>query len=351
VRDLKTEAYLTEGGYKFSFETQIDINRIDLVEAKENPARMNRALDFERVNAYGVSMLEHTSTAHFPAIVVFADKPKLHLVTGLHRLTAAKDASCTRIDAYIVSEPDEYRRDLLTRSINTIEGLAPSQKENLNSAFAFLREHTGAKLKDVAVAFGLKEDAIKLYQWQIAAEERAVRLGVGTQLCSMAASSRILLGRIQSDISFARTVEAASQIRGKASAIETLVKDVRAARTEEAAAGVLQRFTDELKAETERAKARFGRSPSSLSTRFLGRVKSVIREQDLQKLALSGIPADRMGESISLVEQGIEFLGRILKYLTNRRTEMERRGWSMTRAESHGSQQSGVGLSARSDRE
>lgn len=329
MRDPKTEKYLSDGGYHWVFQEKLPLEQIDLAEARTNPARLHHRLDEDRVTTYGVAMLDG---ADFPGIVVFDDNPKKHLVTGLHRIGGAREAAIPVLDAYLVAEPDDYRRYLLTLSINSIEGRAPSMRESLNLAFEALRKFPEAKVDDVAKAFYLKPETLRLYQNQIRAEERAVRLGIGESFCLLPAVLKLELDRIQSDVSFARAANALVATKGKGEAARTLAKDVKAARTEEAAQGIVEQYLADFESEQERNRARFGKTPTAIPTRFISRVKGIIREQDLSKLALAGIPAARLGEAISVVEQGIDMLTRVRKLLLDRQQQLAHFQPNSTRA-------------------
>jgi hypothetical protein len=327
MQDPKTEQYLSAGRYAFVFAKDVPIRDIDMGEAKANPARLQRRIDDDRVNAYGIAMLDG---ADFPAIVLFDDEPKKHLVTGLHRLTAAQDAHKTVFDAYLVRETDEYRRQLLMRSINTIEGKAPDVQEQLNHACEILRQFPGSLVKDIAAAFNMKPDAIVQYQHKVAAEHRAIRLMVGDEFSGLPSFTKIEIGRVASDVTFPILVRAIAGTKARGNVATDLIKSVRGVRSEEAANKIIERHVREFREEQERARARYGKTPTAASTRFLGRVKVLTKETNLSKLALNGIFAEKLPDAIHSIEQARELLERVHQALVSRLAELEKRKWTTT---------------------
>src|SRR5215475_4784303 len=131
--DPKTEQYLTQGAWKWKLHKQVPFTDIDLKASYDNPSRMLTRIDDERVQAYGLAM---ESGVEFPAIVLLVLDPakssfKYLIATGVHRVSAADLCGLTAFDAYVVTEPDEYRHELLIRQLNTIEGNGISIRDRI----------------------------------------------------------------------------------------------------------------------------------------------------------------------------------------------------------------------------
>lgn len=290
MRDQRTENYLQRGGYSFRFVAGYDLSRINLSAEAQNPARLGRRKDDDRIIKMAVAMLDNVD---FPAIVVFAneDAPHDSLVTGLHRCHAAADAGFKSLDAYIVVEHDVYRRALLPRSINSIEGKSSTQGEDLAQIAELLRLFPEASQTDLAAAFGLKATLISDYLKLIEQEERARVLGVGEAWARISQQGlRMRLGRIINDNVFVMAVQVVDQMRLQGAAASDLIDAARKARTEEAASKVLQDALRNYIEQQERAKAKYGKRPKQgVGQRWfsaLTRLWRIIPVWDIKKLHL-----------------------------------------------------------------
>jgi hypothetical protein len=123
MKDPKTENFLTRGSWNWQYHAKIDFSKIDLKHSQENPARLARKLDEDRVVHYAIEM---QNGVEFPAIVLLHpssnDSFPYEVATGMHRLEAACYADIRALDAYVVTEAEPYRREVLIRQLNTIEG-------------------------------------------------------------------------------------------------------------------------------------------------------------------------------------------------------------------------------------
>src|SRR6516162_2138199 len=180
MKDSKTEYFLTSNGYAWQFHQDLPLNQLNMKEAETNPARLGAALDEEYALSIGLAVQDG---ADLPAIVVLDDGSQLYLIiTGRHRvcgvLIFCKPARMT-LDAYVVREVDPYRVQLLIRTINTIEGHAPSTQERLTHIAEMRRMFPHASAKELAAQFRVALPTANEYLRVIAMERRAEDLGVG----------------------------------------------------------------------------------------------------------------------------------------------------------------------------
>lgn len=301
MRDLKTEQYLKRGSYSFQFVEGYDLTRINLQAEAQNPARLARNKDEDRIIKMAVSMLDGVD---FPAIVVFQnDGPRDDLVTGYHRGCAYDDAGIKTCDAYVVVEHDPYRRALLPRAINSIEGRSSTAAEDLAQVAELLRLFPDASQHDLAIAFSLKQPAISDYLKLIEQEARAKALGCGeiwgriTQI-----GLRKQLGRITNDNVFVMAIETIDQLRLVGKPAEDLIHAAQKAKTEAAAGKVLQ---DALRAHIEaqeRAQAKYGkRAKKGVGDRWFAALRRLWRTVpvwDLKKLHLDAFEPSAIGMNL-----------------------------------------------------
>lgn len=307
MRDEKTEDYLTDGGYAWRFVKDYDLARINLIAEAANPARLGRRKDDERIERMALKLIEGKS---FPAIVVFANEGEDYdsLVTGFHRGHAARTAELSMFDAYVIVCGDPYRRALLPRSINSIEGTASTQSQDLAQIAELLRLFPDAKHTDLAQAFSLKEPAISDYLKLIELEERAERLGVGEAWGRITAQGiRIKLGRIGNDNVFAMAVHTIEQTKMVGKPAEQLIDAVRKARTEKAAIDVLQDALRTFVQQQEQAKAKFGkRGKQPVCGRWFGVLRRLWRFMpvwDVRKLHLDAMEATSVTMNILMLKE------------------------------------------------
>jgi len=302
MRDAKTENYLERGGYAWRFVENYQLSRINLAAEAANPARLGRRREDDRIIKMATAM---TDGVPFPAIVVFAneDAPHDSLVTGLHRVTAADLASIEVLDAYVVVEHDVYRRALLPRSINVIEGKASTLAEDLAQIAELIRLFPNASQADLAAAFGVKQPLISDHLKLIEQEERANRLGVGDVWARITQQGiRMRLGRINNDVVFAMAANAVEQMRLTGRAADDLIDNVRKARTEQSATKIVQDALASYVEAQERAKAKYGKRPKQNACQrwfyALGRLWRVMPVWDVRKLHLDALDASAVSMNI-----------------------------------------------------
>lgn len=280
MRDPKTEQQLNRGGFKYRFEQAFAISRIDINAAKRNPARLLRQIEEERCVEMACAM---EAGVDFPAIVLIEDVNSFTLATGLHRLIAAtqwKKPPLSTFDAYLIGEADSYRREVLIRSINTIEGKGQSRDENLAHCVEVMRMYPGHTVDDVAAAFSLSGRVVREHLRQQKAEKRAYDLGIGQLLCDtklFAATVKGALNTIKPDPLFIGTIRAISETHCKGAVSAQFISDVAAAKSEAAGFKVIEERKREHAEAEASAQIKWAKRRSDIPTKALAKVKSILR--------------------------------------------------------------------------
>src|SRR5262249_21362088 len=154
----KTEAFLTSRNYVWRYEVAHPLDQISGWREGENVGRLLRGVDHDRVLDYAVAMEQG---AQFPAVVVFDTTPKHELATGRRRLRAADLQQGTVFPAYVVTESDSYRRDVLRRQLNTIEGVGETRQEMIQQIIALKESWSDVSLKDLVAGWPVSLQAVK----------------------------------------------------------------------------------------------------------------------------------------------------------------------------------------------
>jgi hypothetical protein len=276
MRDTKTEQQLDRGKFSYRFVPAFQISLIDLAASKANPARLHRTTDAERCLEMAIAM---EAGVDFPAIVLL-EEPKATIVgTGMHRLIAATEMvkpPLTTFDAYVVIETDPYRRELLMRSINCIEGRGQTREENLAHC-AELYRLFGRSVEDLAVAFNMRIAAIREYLRSIKFDERAEQVGIGDLTRELPQKTKQLLAKIQNDSLLADTVRMMKSTRAMTGPVaKQLIQDIAACRGEKAGQKILEQRQQEFVQQEESAKARYGRRGMDIPTKAMRPVRTIL---------------------------------------------------------------------------
>lgn len=312
MEDPRTANWLSKHGYACRFTAGVPLNRIDMAEAEANPARLTKKLDEDRVLQYS---LEMTGGTDFPAIVLLDPQivrgGAFSLITGRHRIEAALLAGFKTLDAYVVRETDPFRRELILRTINNLEGKAPSFSEKMAHLFELRRNYPDKSLRELAALFGMKQGTVNEYIRADNTYRRASALGVAERVLRLPATVRADLDAIKNDNTFVATLKLLHRhyalLRG--SPTKALLSDVRAANTEEKAAKVLAERETELSGVEEEQKTKGSRTPRTAASTFMGRVRTLTKFNAVEELHLEGLPAAELSREQRVVDDAIVLLG------------------------------------------
>jgi hypothetical protein len=299
-----TEALFKQGNYKFRYVEKLLFSDIDLKASEENPARLRRKIDDLLVNEYGLAMLEG---APFPAIVVFAvDQAKYLVGTGMHRIKATKDCKLDWHDAYIVTEPDQYRQELLLRLLNGIEGKRDTRQDVTHHIFSMHEKFPNTTIPELAKMFHIPA-ATALSAWnEYQGIKRASKLGFDFDNGNQPQNTIIALNKIGSDIVYQKAAELPHYYNVTGRMVENMVRDVNAVKTkgQDAEMAVVKKYHDQAEEEQRRIKSRVGKTSSTMGTKFIGGCRGLSRQasKGVEHLHLSALvnPRDSLNAILDL---------------------------------------------------
>jgi hypothetical protein len=320
MRDAKTEQQLERGKFVYRYEPGFLISRIDMAASRANPARLYRRIDEERCMEMAFAMEEGVD---FPAVVLLEEPKAIIVATGLHRLSAATQwikPARHAFDAYIVTEPDPYRRDLLMRSINCIEGHGQTKDENLAHCVEMTRLY-GGSIDDLAAAFNLRPHAIRDHLRYVKFDQRADEIGVGDLARLIPKTLKQTLGQIKIDSLLARTLRVIVATKAVGPIAKQLGSDVAAARSERAAMKILDEREEEFARTEERAKATYGRRKPDLPTKAMSPIRSLVKfngshGNDPSKLQFGALDEAQLERDLKIVGEAMDILAAYKREMT-----------------------------------
>lgn len=293
MKDPKVEHFLDRGQWNWEYVPFVDFKVIDIKASDENPARLHRKIDMDRVTQYGCEMLDGVE---FPAIVLLRQDNDGHLVaTGMHRLRAGQEAKRSGLDAYLVTEPDQFRCEVLTRQLNTIEGVGDPIRQQILHVL-YLHEHFPKhSLTELAKSFGLKPDAVLRASAEQIGLRRAQRFGFDFESprSRQPQGTIIALNTIPTDHVYMKAAQFAAHHAPTAREVDELVKEMKKVRSggDAAEIEVVVRAEEAAEKKKQRAKAAHGRTPPTHGNRLVGRCKMVNNQirDGIERLHLSAL--------------------------------------------------------------
>lgn len=312
MKEPKVENELKRGQYKYDYKAAVPLAEIDMVASKENPARLTRTVDELRVNKYGCQMIDGHE---FPAIVLLnlpQDNPYKWIIgTGVHRTLAALEARKTTFDAYCVYEPDDYRREVLFKKLNTLEGMGVPIAEQIMMVVDVHLRH-GFPLKQLAAENHLKEASLKNALADHRARMRGDEHGWDFKKQKIPAKTYLALNRIHSNITYDAAAKCAIFHKLTPTVVEEMVGEVVKTKSEGEAAVKIHAYRDIAVREAQKNTARLARLPPAPANKMLYDAKSFIRHVDkggIEKLYLSSLSDPK--RALDLIQQVIDVAGDI----------------------------------------
>lgn len=306
MKDPRVENCLKANQYTFRYVGAYKLERIDMTEADQNPARLTRRYDEDHMLQMACRLEDGVE---FPGIVV-CDIGGSHdeLSTGYHRVKAALFGNVTVFPAYIVAEPDPYRRAILPVLLNTIEGRAPGRIEIYMTIMDLTERFSGTKARDLCKIYGIPEEAFLSWRRLEEISIRARNLGVGSAFSSKVFNQRVRgeLGRIANDNTFVGVVDVLSFTKTmQGQSAEEFIKEIRKnGRTEVVAQRMIEERRREFVKEEVQRKQEEVRTPSSISTKYMSRVNGLVkfrRSFSVASLQLAGIPPTKLPASLAAI--------------------------------------------------
>lgn len=261
ARDLRYEAWLEEQGVPYEFKAQEALDTINRSLSASNAGRIGRRLDPELVEEYAIAM---RNGAAFPPLIIYEGRLGRTTISGAHRLGAADKAGITHFDMYIVGQTDEYVFERMLASANVVEGARPSREQLLQHGIRLVTTFN-ATIKDVADSLKLPYGALEKAVAYHLNQKRI--LGSGARTDRLNSTQVLRLGAIPNDKVLREATELVHETRLPTDLVNTLVKDIRAAKTEDDQLRIVAEWNERPEVAVRRAQTRRGRERGSLPIR------------------------------------------------------------------------------------
>ncbi len=258
MKNPSYEQALARQGVTFTYHESISLEDIDLGKGLRNQARLITPIDSELVEQYAAAMKDGSQ---FPPVVLWRHgRGRWVPVDGNNRLAAMVKAEKNQTDAYVIECGDPMIVDRVTWTFNNhVNGKRLSREECIEHAVSFVLKY-GATNKQAAQEWG-----VPLWQVQRSVKISQVRSRLQAQdvkLTKALTDEHIhRLGPLESVgedvLATAAGVVAVSGVSPEE--CEALVKDVKAAKTHEAKAKVVEDFANSDLVKQKRAETKSGR--------------------------------------------------------------------------------------------
>jgi hypothetical protein len=324
--DPKTENFLTRGNWSWKYHDIVEFSKIDLKHSRENPARLNRKIDEDRTVHYAMEM---QNGVEFPAVVLLhpSDNGKFpyDVATGMHRLTAADVADLTSFDAYVVTEPDQYRREVLVRQLNTIEGQGVTVRESILQIIMLHEKYPERSLNALAKEWGLKSGSVHAVWRAESAKRRARQFGFDFDRAKLTQGASGALAGIHSDRVFK---EAASFIVNHVpptATIDEMCRELRTVRDESDSLAIIEKFRDAEEERQARNRAKHARTSPAPAHKLIGNARRFNNQvsKGLEHLYIASLPGTMQAKVVleELITNAKRVLAEIERIDSLRKTE------------------------------
>lgn len=244
--DPIVESKLKQLGATFRYVPGIQLESIDVFGSRRNNARLSEEWNEGLSIEYGVAMADGDT---FPAPVfrqVTGDF-SYFILSGNHRVGAAKLLEETNIDAYVVAGDDELVMQMITRAANRWMGDRQSKEEAVEHARMLITQYSKS-VKEMAKLFGLKPDwlskAIKAEQTR----DNLAKCGVETDGLSRAILQTIG-GLDHNERVMSRAASVASRFKLTGDRVRDLVASVKLGKSEDDQLEAVKVFEDRVRSE------------------------------------------------------------------------------------------------------
>lgn len=298
MRNQAYEQMLERQGVQWEYLESLPLDQIDAVKSIRNQARLDTPLDEELIDSYAA--MDRDGSESPPLVLWRPGKGKWVLIDGNQRYAAKHRNMRQTTDAYTVLSQDPRIIDRLTWTWNNlVNGRRITQDEAMEHAVSYVRKY-GLAIKDAAKEWGVGESTLsmrlKIEEGRTILGQRNIRLPIPISDKTVKVLSPLIgLGE---DI-FADAAMAVSSIGATGDDIEDLVRNIKAAKTSEAKAEVIQQFLGSDRAEERKAETRGGKLPVRRNLpreRFLRLLRELRNlTDDYQPVALRPLQSDYEG--------------------------------------------------------
>lgn len=321
MQDQKTEQFLDRGQWAWEYRARVDFREIDLKRSDENPARNNRKLDEARATQYGCDMIDGVK---FPAIVLLnidlaevsaSTVLKWLVATGMHRIRGAMEAGIDYFDAYVVSEADVYRREVLVRQLNSIEGRGMTIGEQLDHVLWLKKMFPDKSLQELSKSWSIKQATLTNAWNEDKARARARAFHVDFERIKLPQKSALALGSIHSDIVFEKAAEFVNNVSGTtAGEIKDMVAEIKRQRDEKSQLAVVKKYRDAAEDRLRRAAARTARTQPTRVNRLISDERRTNRHfnRPMDELHVAALDSKGRTDALMISKDLIENLKRFV---------------------------------------
>jgi hypothetical protein len=327
MKDLKTEQFLNNGGFKWRYLPKVPLSEIDIKASEDNPSRIIRRLNEDLAISYGIAM---EAGDEFPAIVLLqldlqsataAPGKKYLIATGVHRVKGAEAIDRKDFDAYVVIEPDKYREEVLIRQLNTIEGQGVTIQDRIAQVLLLHEKHPDRSLPLLCKEWRLREKTVRAAWTADQALRRGQRFGYDFNRAKLSKAAQIQLNAIHSDVVFQKAAQFAQMTGVLPVEIDSMIREIKKAPREETAGlAVVDRYVDLAVKRMQEAMRRHGRIPSAPAQRMLGKCKALLKDIEgntIDHLHLSAV--GDLDQAITVCESAVEHLKKVIAELERQR--------------------------------
>jgi hypothetical protein len=234
---------------------------------------MGRRLDDDRATHYAMLMLDKVE---FPASVLITpgSRARGHDVgTGIHRLVAKTKAEINSTDAYLVTESGAYRRELLIRKLNTIEGHGTSVHEDILHVVMLKHEHPELSLPTLCKEWGLKLATVSSIDRAERCRSRARSMHFDLDRHKVSQITCEALANIHSDRVFAAAVQFVIDYNVTSGIVQELARELKTIRSDDDAIDKIIEYCQNETEKVNHAQAVHGKTPTSPASKMLGDAK------------------------------------------------------------------------------
>jgi hypothetical protein len=256
MRSSILEKWLTDQGVSFTYHPAVALTQLKVTKSARDNIRMGQTSK-EHVQEL---KLAKKAGAEFPPLVY--SKGFRECLNGLHRMEVYTEEEVEKTDVYEVDTTDQIVIEKLQRRINTIEGLPPTPAERLLHAVHLVA--LGQTATDSAREMGIPEGRVKdkiLVQKTII---RIAQAGVSSKVAQALSERQILdVAGIQRDKHARAFAELMHEARLGAAETHQLRDEIRRARDDAAADGVIKEWRERYKDEIARVTKGLTKGPAS----------------------------------------------------------------------------------------
>lgn len=314
MNDMRLENWLTElmarypdKNIRFVFEKGYPVAQLDLALWLNNPARLDNKYDPVRAAKYRLLMERGVD---FPAIAVFSDRSP---ASGRHRVGGHSDAMAgphskkvLPLDAYVLYVDDPLIRELILRTINSIEGFGNPDEHELPHIAEILRNHPTVTQAELAEWFpGMTQHRISEYTRLRDYERRADALGCLVEWMKLSQTHQLKLGKLSNDVLWVPAVMTLANTGTNGVAADKLIAAISRPRSEKDALAQIasvQREYD-VRAAATRSKGKLklrGDKRNAIHLKWLKKIIQLrnfmpnwnVEELKLYNIEFTQIPAD-----------------------------------------------------------